>query len=79
MTNAFPDHTPNVGIENPKTRKIVRTIVDVIGAAVFVAMAVDASSTAFDIAAFTVPVAAGYTAVRSVFGFAVDNRNTPTT
>jgi hypothetical protein len=74
----FPDHTPNVGISNPKTRKIVRTVVDIIGAAIFVAVAVDAAAPGFDIAAITGPAAAGYLAVRSVFGFAVDNRNTPT-
>lgn len=76
-TTPFPDHTPNVGIENPKVRKAVRTTVDIIGAATFVAAAVDVSSAAIDIVAWTVPVGAAYLALRSIFGFAVDNRNTP--
>ena len=76
-TSIFPNETPNVTIENPKVRKAIRTGVDIIGAATFVAVAVDASSPAFDIAAITGPAAAGYLALRSVFGFVVDNRNTP--
>lgn len=74
---AFPDHTPNVGIENPKVRKAIRSIVDGIGAAIFVVGAVDAASAGFDLAWLLIPAGAGYLAVRSVFGFAVDNRNTP--
>lgn len=78
MTNPqFPDHTPNVAIENPKVRKVIRTIIDVIGATAFVAMAVDFAAPDMDIAWITVPVLAGYGAARSVFGFVVDNRNTP--
>jgi hypothetical protein len=76
-TTPFPDHTPNVTIENPKVRKAVRTGIDVIGAATFVAAAVDVASPAIDLAAWTIPVGAAYLALRSVFGFAVDNRNTP--
>lgn len=72
------NETPNVTIENPKVRKTVRTIIDVIGAAAFVAMAVDFAAPEIDIAFITVPVLAGYGALRSVFGFAIDNRNTPT-
>ena len=74
----FPDQTPNVGIENPKLRKGVRTTIDVYGAAIFVVGAVDAASTGFDLAWLLVPAGAAYIALRAVFGFAVDNRNTPT-
>lgn len=76
-TPQFPDHTPNVTIENPKVRKTVRTVVDVIGATAFVAMVVDQAAPQVDISAITIPVLAGYGALRSVFGFLVDNRNTP--
>lgn len=76
MSN-FPTETPNVAIENPKLRKGIRTAVDVFGAAVFVIWAVDLASESFDLSAFLVPAGAAYIAVRSVFGFTVDNRNTP--
>ena len=55
-TSIFPNETPNVTIENPKVRKAIRTGVDIIGAATFVAVAVDVSSPAFDIAAITGPI-----------------------
>ncbi|GAA5198470.1 hypothetical protein [Microbacterium jejuense] len=77
MSTPLPSQTPNVVIESPKVRKTVRTVIDVIGALAFVAMVVDQASPAVDIAAITVPVLAGYGALRSVFGFVVDNRNTP--
>lgn len=70
-------NTPNVVIESPSTRKALRTTLDVIGGLAFIAVAVDVSSPAFDIAAITGPVLAGYAAARVVFGFAVDNPNTP--
>jgi hypothetical protein len=75
--NTFPTETPNVGIANPRVREGIRTAVDVFGAAVFVVGAVDAASAAFDLSAVLIPAGAAYIAIRSVFGFAVDNRNTP--
>lgn len=75
---AFPDHTPNVGIENPAARKGIRSVVDAIGASIFVVGAIDAAAAGFDLAWLLIPAGAGYIAVRSVFGFSVDNRNTPT-
>lgn len=77
MSTPLPTQTPNVVIENPRARKIVRTVIDVIGAAAFVAAAVDLASAEIDLATVTVPVLAGYGAARSVFGFIVDNPNTP--
>lgn len=77
-TPNFPSKTPNVTIENPKVRKGIRTTVDVAGAAIFVVGAVDAASAGFDLAWLLVPAGAAYIALRTVFGFAVDNRNTPT-
>lgn len=73
----FPSETPNVGIEDPKLRKGLRTVVDVYGAAIFVVGAVDAAAAGFDLAWLLVPAGAAYIAIRAVFGFAVDNRNTP--
>ena len=70
--------TPNVVIQNPVARKVARVVLDVIGAALVITMAVDASTPAFDLLAVTVPVLAGWTAARTVFGFAVDTPNTPT-
>lgn len=80
MTNtnpSLPTQTPNVVIENPSIRKGIRTVVDVLGAAVFVIGAVDAASGAFDLSEILVPAGAAYIAIRTVFGFAVDNTNTP--
>lgn len=80
MTNtnpSLPTETPNVVIENPSIRKGIRTVVDVFGAAIFVIGAVDAASSAFDLSEILVPAGAAYIAIRAVFGFAVDNTNTP--
>jgi hypothetical protein len=74
----LPTQTPNVHIENPNVRKALRTVLDVIGGLTFIATMVDIASPAFDVAAFTVPILQGYAAARVVFGFAVDNPNTPT-
>lgn len=78
MTSPLPTQTPNVHIQNPNVRKAIRTILDVIGGLTFIVMMVDVSSPAFDVAAWTVPILQGYAAGRVVFGFAVDNPNTPT-
>lgn len=77
-TPTFPSETPNVTIENPKVRKGLRTVLDSIGGVAFIAQVADAASPAFDIGHITIPVLAAYAAARVVFGFAVDNRNTPT-
>ncbi|WP_336633621.1 MULTISPECIES: hypothetical protein [unclassified Microbacterium] len=73
------NQTPNVNIENPKVRKAVRTILDTFGGLTFIAQVIDVTSPAFDISGFTIPALAGYAAARVVFGFAVDNPNTPDT
>lgn len=74
----MPSETPNVRIESPRTRKIIRTALDTAGALTFIAIAVDVASPEFDISSLTTPIMAGYGAARSVFGFVVDNPNTPT-
>lgn len=79
MTNPAPRplQTPNVIIESPRARRVARRILDVVGAALVITMAVDASTPAFDLLAVTVPVLAGWSAARSVFGLTVDDQNTP--
>lgn len=77
MSTPLPSETPNVNIENPTLRKRIRTVVDVIGATIFVVGAVDAAAAGFDLSWLLIPAGAGYIAVRSVFGFAIDNPNTP--
>lgn len=77
MTNTVPSQTPNVVISNPKVRTAIRTVLDVIGGLTFIGGAVDLASADLDFSSWTVPVLAGYTAARVVFGFAVDNPNTP--
>lgn len=76
-TNVPASPTPNVVIESPRIRKVVRTGLDVIGGVAFIAQVADIASPAFDIGAVTIPVLAAYAAARVVFGFAVDNTNTP--
>lgn len=73
----FPTETPNVTIENPVARKRVRSAIDYFGALVFVVGAIDFATATFDLSQYLVPAGAAYIAVRTVFGFAVDNRNTP--
>jgi len=77
MSTPLPNETPNVNIENPTLRRRIRTAVDIIGAAIFVVGAVDLAAGGFDLSWLLVPAGAGYIAVRSVFGFTVDNPNTP--
>lgn len=72
-----PQQTPNVVIEDPRIRRALRTILDVIGGLTFIASAIDVASPAFDISGVTTPALAGYAVARVVFGFAVDNTNTP--
>lgn len=75
--NPYPTQTPNIVIDNPKVRKIVRTVLDSIGGLAVIAQAADAVSPAFDLTPITVPVLAAYATARVVFGFVVDNANTP--
>lgn len=77
MTNTPASATPNVVIENPAVRRTVRTVLDVIGGGAFIAAAVDQAAPGFDIGSWTIPILAGYTVARVVFGFAVDSPNTP--
>jgi hypothetical protein len=77
MSTPQPTQTPNVVIEDPRVRKAIRTVVDAIGGITFIAGAVDLASADLDFASVTIPVMAAYTAARVVFGFAVDNTNTP--
>lgn len=72
-----PSPTPNVVIENPKARKIARTVLDIIGVALAVVVVADMSSDGFDLAEFTTPALAVYTVLRAAFGIGVDNPNTP--
>ena len=74
---SLPNETPNVVIKNPTIRERVRTVVDIYGAGIFIVGAVDAATEAFDLALWLIPAGAAYIAVRTVFGFAVDNPNTP--
>lgn len=77
MTYPPSSYTPNVNIENPALRKGIRTVLDSIGGLVVIAAAVDVASNAFDISEITGPALAGYAIARVVFGFGVDNPNTP--
>lgn len=77
MSHVNPSETPNVNIENPKIRKGLRTAIDLVGGLTFIAGAVDLASPSLDFAAYTIPIMAAYTAARVVFGFAIDNPNTP--
>ena len=78
MSNPTPTQTPNVVIENPKARKVARTVLDVAGVVLGTVVIADASSGAFDVAAITVPALGVWSYLRLAFGLAVDNPNTPT-
>lgn len=77
MSTPVPTQTPNVVIESPRARKVARTALDVVGAALGTVIAVDAASSGFDVTWLTVPAMAGWTYLRLVFGIAIDNANTP--
>ena len=68
---------PNVVIQNPKARKIARTVLDVAGLILAVVVVADLSSDAFSIASATTPALAVYGVLRPAFGLGVDNPNTP--
>ena len=69
--------TPNVVIKNPQKREAIRTVLDSFGGLAFIATAVDTAAPGIDIHMWTIPALAGYAAARAVFGFAIDNPNTP--
>lgn len=75
---SLPTETPNVVIKNPTVRERLRTVLDTLGGLTFIATAIDVASDNIDWAVWTYPALAGYAAARVVFGFAVDNPNTPT-
>lgn len=72
-----PTQTPNINIPDPTVRRVLRYIIDTIGGLTFIAGAIDLASPDLEFSAITIPIMAGYTAARVVFGFAVDNPNTP--
>lgn len=69
--------TPNVRIQNPKARRIARTVLDVTGLALGAVIVADASSGAFDVVAVTAPAMAVWLFLRAGFGLGIDNPNTP--
>lgn len=69
--------TPNVVIENPRARRIARTVLDVVGLVLGTVIVVDATSGAFDLTAWTAPALVGWAYLRAAFGLSVDNPNTP--
>lgn len=70
-------NVPNVVIENPKARRVARTVLDVIGAVLGTLIVIDTAADAFNLVAFTAPAVAGWSYLRLVFGQVVDNPNTP--
>ena len=75
---ATPTSTvPNVVIENPKARRIARTILDVGGLILGTVIVVDGASDAFNVLHITAPLSAAYLYLRNGFGLLVDNPNTP--
>ena len=69
--------TPNVIIENPRARRIARTVLDVVGIVLGTVIVVDATSGAFDVTPWTAPALVGWAFLRAAFGLSVDNANTP--
>lgn len=78
MPNTPPMTTPNIVIENPKTRKVIRTTLDVALLVTLATAAGDSFATAFDLTDITLPALAVLSVLRAGFGLGVDNPNTPT-
>jgi hypothetical protein len=72
-----PSETPNVVVSSPTVRKVAGVVLGVAGIVLGTAVVVDAASPAFDISAFTGPIAAGYIYLSSAFGLAVTVPNIP--
>lgn len=72
-----PTETPNVVIENPKTRKKLNTALSAAAIVLGTAIAVDGASPAFDISAFTIPASVGLLYLSGAFGFTVTLPNYP--
>ena len=68
---------PNVKVENPNTRRILTTIAGVVGAILGTAIAVDLSTPAFDLSAWTNPITAGFLYLTAFYGITVTLPNTP--
>lgn len=74
---SMPTTTPNVVIENPKARRIARTVLDIAGLVIGTIIVVDGQTDAFSLVEYTAPAAVGWMYLRSAFGLGVDNPNTP--
>lgn len=70
-------NTPNVVIENPKVRKIARTVLDVIGILLGTALIIAPAITSVDLLQPLAVAMAVWTYLRFAFGVSVDNPNTP--
>lgn len=75
---SIPNETPNVVVQNPNVRKVAGIILGVTGLILGTAVVVDGATPAFDLTAWTGPIAAGYLYLSSVFGLVVTVPNIPT-
>lgn len=80
MHQSFPPMTtPNVVIESPKVRKVIRLTLDLSLLATLAIAAGDSFTEAIDATPYTLPALAVLAVFRAGFGIGVDNPNTPTT
>ena len=69
--------TPNVVIENPKSRSAINTTLSVVGLVLGTVMVVDMASADFDLTRITEPLFVGYAYVAAAFGLGVTRPNYP--
>lgn len=73
----YSDETPNVKIENPDNRRKLTTALGVVGAVLGAVIVADMASPAFDLSAWTDPIAAVFLFLGSYYGIGVTLPNTP--
>jgi hypothetical protein len=69
--------TPNVIVSNPNIRRVVVAFLGALGIILGTVVVVDASAPAFDLAAYTNPIAQAYLYLSGIFGLAVTLPNIP--
>ena len=68
---------PNVVIQNPKARRIARTVLDIVGILLGLLIIVERTTVGLDFGDLTMTLMACWMFLRAAFGLGVDNPNTP--
>ena len=68
---------PNVVIQNPKARRIARTVLDIVGILLGLLIIVERTTVGLDFGDLTMTLMTCWMFLRAAFGLGVDNPNTP--